>query len=206
MQGFDLRVSKNKESLEPETPIWTTATAWLIAIFNFVHIGIESSVAGWITTYESRLPQTKTDGLISAALVFFLFLVLGRALAPLFFRLLRENAVLFCSLLVMTIETILILWRQNFAFLITGAAFLGFGSSLVFPTNMSRFIKIFGAQSTNNATPIFILGSLGGASMTWFIGFTSTAFNNLRAGLTVIFIACLLLIVLQAALIFAKSK
>jgi len=204
--NYQVNSEKNKGSFAFDTPIWTTVTAWLIAIFNFVHIGIESSVAGWITTYESRLPQTLTGDLISAALVYFLFLVLGRALAPLFFRFLQDNAVLFCSLLVMTTGIILILWTENFLFLISGAAVLGFGTASVFPTNMSRFIKIFGAQATHKATPIFVFGGLGGAFMTWFVGFTSNAYNNLRAGLSVILIGCLLLIILQTILVYGKTK
>lgn len=181
------------------TPIWTTKTAWLIAAFNFIHVGIESSVGGWITTFERR-STANSGGWLSAALVFFFFLVFGRAVAPLFFRFARENAVLLSSLIVMTAGTILILSARQFSTLIFGAAVLGFGCSSVFPTNTARFTTVFGSGATRNAAPLFILGSLGGAFATWFVGLTSTVFNDLRAGLSIILIGCLLLIILQTVL------
>lgn len=42
-------------------PIWTSAAAWLIAVFNFIQIGVESSVGGWITTYQGRLTQSESN-------------------------------------------------------------------------------------------------------------------------------------------------
>ncbi|HXG83397.1 MAG TPA: MFS transporter [Pyrinomonadaceae bacterium] len=181
-------------------PIWTTTTAWLIAAFSFIHVGIESSIGGWITTYESRLIHDTNDGWLSAALVFFLFLLIGRGIAPVFFRLSSENTVLLCGLFIMTTGIILVLAAKNFTLLIVGTALLGFGTSSIFPTNMSRFTKIFGADSIKNATPLFIFGSLGGAFATWFVGFISTVYNNLRTGFTIILISCLMLVALQILL------
>jgi fucose permease len=201
----------NKESFSSKDEpvlIWSTKTAWLIAIINFIQIGIESSVGGWITTFESRLIETSSYGsaygVLSAALTFFLFLVLGRGIAPLFFRFVSENTVLFSSLIIMTAGTVLLLRAEQFTSLAIGAAILGFGCSSVFPTNMSRFTKLFGMQATKNAAPLFILGSLGGAFMTWFVGVISTVFNNLRLGLSIILIGCILLLILQ--IVLAKNS
>lgn len=187
-------------------PIWTTTTAWLIAIFSFIHIGIESSVGGWITTYELRLTQNASDGWLSAAFIYFLFLVLGRGVAPLFFKFLNENAVLFGNLTIMTAGIILILWAENSLLLTIGAAILGLGTSTIFPTNMSRFTKIFGHQAIHNATPLFVFGSLGGAFITWLVGFASTIFDSLRTGFIVVLICCLLLIILQIILSAFRLK
>lgn len=187
-------------------PIWKTTTAWTIAVFGFIHIGIESSVGGWLTTYESRLTESSSNGWLSAALIFFLFLVIGRGVAPLYFRFLSENTVLLCNLIVMTAGIILILLAKNLVFLIFGAAITGLGTSTVFPTNMSRFTKIFGARAIENATPLFILGSLGGAFTTWLVGYTSTAFNSLRFGFSVVLISCVSLVVLQTILARIKPE
>ncbi|MCY7374538.1 MAG: MFS transporter, partial [Pyrinomonadaceae bacterium] len=180
--------------------IWTQPTAWLLAVFNFVHVGIESSVAGWLTTYEIRLTDATFNRWISAALVYFLLLVIGRGIAPLFFRFWRDNVVMFGSLIVMTGGILLILLTEDFTSLTVGAAILGFGTASVFPMNIARFMKFFGADATKNATPLFVMGSFGGAFATWFIGFTSTNFNSLRAGFSVILISCLSLLVLQIVL------
>jgi fucose permease len=192
--------NRNRDFSDATKSIWTTQTAWLIAIFNFVHIGIESSISGWITTYESRLAPATANSWLSAAVVFFSFLVIGRAVAPLFFRFFQDNTVLLFSLAVMSAGIVLILRADSFSFLTIGAATLGFGTSTVFPTNMSRFTKIFGSQATENATPLFVLGNLGGAFTTWLVGFASTTSGSLHTGFLVILASCILLIVLQIIL------
>lgn len=197
--------NKSEEDTEAAIPIWTTKIAWLIAIFNFVHIGIESSVGGWITTYQSRVMQSST-GLISAAVVFFLMLVIGRGIAPVFFRFFTENTMLLGSLITMTSGIVLILQTDSFAFLLAGSAVIGFGCSSVFPTNMSRFTKLFGLNATRNAMPIFVFGGLGGAFITWLVGFTSTTFDSLRAGFLVILASCVSLIFLQIILTKATAR
>lgn len=187
-------------------PIWTTAVAWLIAVFNFIQIGVESSVGGWITTYQGRLTQSWTSGWVSAALAYFVMLVVGRGIAPVFFRSFTENTILLASLITMTSGILLILLTENFAFLLAGSAILGLGCSSVFPTNMSRFTKIFGPGATRNAMPIFVFGGLGGAFITWLVGFTSTTFDSLRTGFLVLLVSCVLLIVVQIILARAQSK
>lgn len=183
--------------------IWMQPTAWLIAIFGFIHVGIESSVAGWLTTYELRLTETNFKRLISAALVYFLFLLIGRGIAPLILRFWHENAVMVISLILMTIGIMLILTSEDFMFLTVGAAILGFGTASVYPMNIARFTKFFGDEATKNATPLFVLGSFGGAFTTWLVGFISTDFNSLRAGFSAILVSCVLLVILQ--IILAKK-
>lgn len=211
--GSAIKLSNYRENFDEKEifsgatkPIWTTTTAWLIAIFSFIHIGIESSVGGWLTTFESRLPQDSPNEWLSAAFIFFFFMVLGRGIAFLFFKFLTENAVLLGSLIIMTAGIILILRAESFLFLNIGAAILGFGTSTLYPTNLSRFTKIFGLQAIHNATPLFVFGSLGGAFITWLVGFTSTAFDSLRSGFFVILICCILLIGLQIILANGNSK
>lgn len=187
-------------------PIWTTATARLIAAFAFLHVGVESAVGGWLTTYQLRVAGGTGVLPLSAALVFFLFLVVGRGVAPLFFRFASENAVLSGGLAVMTAGITAALAATDSTFLITGAALLGFGSAAIFPTNMSRFAKIFGADSVNRATPLFVCGSLGGAFATWLVGYVSTVYASLRIGFSVVLIGCLLLAVLQFVLARVKTN
>lgn len=181
-------------------PIWKTPTAWLIAVFNFINIGIESSVGGWITTFENRLPEASPFLWLSAAFVFFLMMVAGRGLAPVFLKFLTDNGLLFANLTLLIGGAVLVLDAESFARLLLGAGLLGLGTSTIFPTNMSRFTKIFGAEAARRAAPVFIFGSLGGAFMTWLVGFVSTVFGSLRAGFFAILVGCLLLLVLQFAI------
>lgn len=197
---YEAKITEEKSDPQIFRRIWTNKIAWLIAVFSFVHVGIESSLGGWITTYETRFAQNSSSNLISAAFTFFLFLVIGRAVVPILFRFISENAVLFLSLLTMTIGVTIILRADNFTFLILGAAITGFGSSSVFPTNMARFTNIFGIEATRHAAPLFVLGGLGGSSITWLIGIVSAAYASLKVGFSVILICCLLLLFFQLIL------
>lgn len=205
--GFQPNFAKKAEVAGSDvTPVWKTPTAWLIAVFSFLQVGIEGSVGGWITTYELRLTGIAADRWISAAPFFFLFLVIGRGIAPLFLRYLRENTLIFINLLWMSGGIILILLTQNLVSLLVGAALLGFGTSSIYPLNIARFMKVFGSRAAQNSTPLFVLGSSGAAFTTWFVGFISTNFDSLRAGFSVILVSCLWLIVLQIVLSKNMSK
>ncbi len=203
--------SKSKQSFERAkdedfTPIWTTSIAWLIALFNFVHVGFESGIGGWITTYAARLPnQDGGISWLSPTFAYFLFFVLGRLVAPLYSRFLDENRMLLLSLLTTTLGVIILLVGNTLGILVLGAAIAGFGTSSIFPTNMARFTKTFGATATRRATPIFICGTLGAALTTWLIGYVSTNYQGLRFGMIVLLGSCVLLICLQVYL-SAKSR
>lgn len=192
--------AENSDFNRVEPKIWTQPTAWLLAVFAFVQVGIESSVAGWLTTYEMRLTQNGFNRLISAALVYFLLLIIGRGIMPLFYRVWNETIVMFASLFLMTAGIVIILISENLFSLLTGSALLGFGTSSVFPMNLARFTKFFGKDATKNAAPLFVMGSLGSAFATWFIGYVSNYSNSLRTGFSVVLFSCLSLIFLQIVL------
>lgn len=186
-------------------PIWKNPVAWLIAVFNFLHVGMESGIGGWLTTYSERFSDGGTQ-LVSATPVFFLWFVIGRGFSPLTVRLFTENNFILVSLATVASGILLIIFAESYAFLLFGAGVLGFGTAAIFPTNMARFTNIFGAGATRNATPIFVLGSLGGAFTTWFIGFVSNYFENLRAGIFVLLASSLILILLQVSISRTSSR
>jgi len=187
-------------------PIWTSPVAWMIAFFNFIHVGFESGMGGWLKTYTERLGEEPTAVLFSPILLYFLFFVVGRGIAPLFLRFLNENNLLFLNLLTVLIGTAVILFAGNIFSLSIGASIAGFGTSSIFPTNLSRFSKTFGSAAIRRATPLFICGTLGAASTTWAIGFASYYFGNLRSGMFVLLFSSLALIVLQTFLALRKKR
>lgn len=185
------------------TRIWVTAAAWTIALFNFVHVGFESGIGGWLTTYAGRLHGEPVVHLFSPTFLYFLFFVAGRGVAPLFFRFMSENQVLFLDIGLMLIGMLMILTAGDLTWLGIGAAVSGFGASSVFPTNISRFTRIFGPTATRRATPLFISGTLGGAAVTWLIGFVSNQTESLRAGMFTL-IACVAVVGLIQILLSAR--
>lgn len=208
--AFLLFVAAGKKKISPahvsETddtdviPIWTLPIAWMIALFNFVHVGFESGIGGWLTTYTGRLDGQPIVHWISPTLLYFSFFVIGRGVAPMLFRFLNENKMLMLGLLTVLAGMIVTLSAGSVIALSLGATIAGFGTSWIFPTNVARFSRTFGPTATRRATPLFICGTLGAASSTWLIGFISDKTGNLRSGMVVLIVAVLLLIVLQIGL------
>ncbi len=203
--GFLYKIQPNRtniedNSLDYSTPIWTNPIAWMIALFNFIHVGFETAMGGWLPAYTLRLDANAISTWFPPVFLYFLFFVVGRGIAPIFLRFLSDNKMLLLSLCVVLIGLLIAFSTANGTLLSVGAAIAGFGTSSIFPTNISRFTKIFGESAGRRATPFFICGTLGAASTTWIIGFTSNYFNDLRSGLSILFVGCLALIALQTIL------
>lgn len=186
---------------EPDTtPIWTTPIAWAIALFNFIHVGFESGMGGWLATYTERIDEPGIVRWLSPTLLYFVFFVAGRGVAPLLFRFLNENKMLLLGLFIVLAGMSVTVTAPTVALLAVGASIAGFGTSWIFPTNVSRFSHTFGPTATRRATPLFICGTLGAASSTWLIGFVSDTTGSLNSGMYVLVVSILLLLVLQFGL------
>ena len=196
----EARVERPAEGEESLAPIWSTPMAWAIALFNFIHVGFESGFGGWLTTYTNRLEGSESLHLLSPTFLFFLFFVIGRGTAPIFFRFLDENRMLLASLVTILIGLGVALSANGIVQLGIGASLCGIGTSSVFPTNVSRFSKIFGYDAMRRATPLFIAGTSGATVVTWLIGFLSDCTGSLHSGMLVLVVSIALLVVLQILL------
>ena len=99
---------------------------WTIALFNFVHVGFESGIGGWLTTYADRVQGEPVVNLISPTFLYFLFFVAGRGIAFVF-RFMSENQVLFLDIgLIIPAGMLLILSANDLTCLGIGAAVSGF--------------------------------------------------------------------------------
>lgn len=198
--GGEARVDRPSEGESTLAPIWSNPIAWGIAAFNFIHVGFESGVGGWLTTYADRLEGGAVLHLISPTFLFYLFFVAGRAIAPIFFRFLDENRMLLASLVTILVGLAVALSADGLLQLSIGASLCGLGTSSIFPTNVSRFSKAFGADAMRRATPLFIAGTFGATVVTWLIGFLSERTGSLRSGMLVLVLSIAVLIALQIAL------
>lgn len=199
-------VSDDSDNNEFSTLIWTTPVAWAIAAFNFIHVGFESAMGGWLKTYTQRIEGSEAPSLFPPILLFFVFFVAGRAIAPVFFRFLSKNQMLLVNLLVMLAGMIILLFARDVLLLGIGASIAGFGTSSIFPANLSRFTAFFGPSAARRATPFFILGTLGAASTNWLVGYISNYSNSLHTGMLLLFFSVVALLVLQIVLGLQKPR
>lgn len=187
------------------TPIWTNPIAWMIAFFNFIHVGFETGIGGWLPTYTERFEGQTVLWWLAPTFLYFLFFVVGRGVAPIFLRFLNENQMLFMGLLIILLGMGVLLFASDVLTLGLGASIAGFGTSSIFPTNMSRFTQTFGPSASRRAMPFFIAGTLGATFTTQIIGYTSNYFNNLRSGMFILLGSGIVLIILQTILHFQRK-
>jgi fucose permease len=199
-QMYNPSVIESEPGAAENHPIWRMPIAWAIALFNFIHVGFESGMGGWLTTYTDRVEGEPLLHWVSPTLLYFLFFVIGRGAAPILFRYLNENKMLFLGLAIVLTGIVFTLSAHSVIYLSAGASVAGFGTSWIFPANVSRFSKTFGPSATRRATPFFICGTLGAASVTWLIGFLSNQTGDLRSGMYVLVVSIVLLIILQIVL------
>ena len=187
------------------TRIWATPLAWTLAAFNFIHVGFESGIGGWMTTYADRLDPTSASKFLSPTLLYFSFFVLGRAVVPIVFKYIAENRMLICSLIGIAVGLLIALTAADPLQLGIGASITGFGTSTVFPTNVSRFARSFGPEASRRATPFFIAGTLGSALLSWLIGYLSNQLGSLRLAMFVLLTSIVVLMGIQVALMFRRT-
>ncbi|MEP6703581.1 MAG: MFS transporter [Acidobacteriota bacterium] len=182
--------------------IWQTPSSWLFVVFGFFVIGIESGLGGWLTTYSASIANGAPA--INLTVLFFAFLVFGRAIAAVISRQVSESALIWICSVTLTIGIFLIVFGEGEA--MVGAAVAGLGTSAIFPTNMVRFTRVFGPNATRNATPLFISGICGAASLSWLTGLVSTEYGSLRIGIVVLLTSALMVLILQTAIVVVHRK
>lgn len=205
-KDFEKKSFIAQETEDFKTPIWSNPIAWAIAFFNFIHVGFESGMGGWLLFYTGRIAGKDAENLFLPITLYFVFFVVGRGVAPIFFRFVNENQMLMLNLLTILGGMGVLLFAKDILILCLGASIAGFGTSSIFPTNVSRFTKTFGETASRRATPFFVCGTLGAMFTTQFIGFLSEKFSDLRFGMFTLLGSVLVLIFLQIGLNYKTRR
>jgi fucose permease len=76
----------------------------------------------------------------------------------------------------------------------------GLGMAAIYPILIAWMVKAFGERSKQAGSIMFALASMGGATMPWFVGITSTRVGSLRTGLLIPLAGCAAMIALIATM------
>lgn len=183
--------------------IWTQPIAWFLAVFNFIHIGFETAMGGWLPEYTRELGFAVA---FAPIVLFYIFFVLGRLVSGVVLPITNENKAILIGLVITTLGMLPQLFATDGLMLMVGAAVSGFGTSWIFPTTISRFSTTFGEAASRKATPFFIIGSSGAAAIPWLTAQFGTADGKLGAGMFVLLGSLLVLVVMQAGMMLKGSK
>ena len=165
--------------------IWKNHFVPVLGALFFIYVGTESSIGGWVASYAHRIDAGSGTFWALTPSFFWGALLLGRALAPVFLRHVRETTLASAGLVVASLGVFVLLIANTMALVVAGASLAGLGLASVFPINIAMLSQWFGEMASRIGGVMFALSSLGGATVPWLVGILSSRFGSLRIGLMV---------------------
>jgi FHS family glucose/mannose:H+ symporter-like MFS transporter len=173
-----------KPSSRVDLRVWDNRMVPVIALLFFVYVGIETSLGGWVASYARRVDPSAVALWAITPSFFWGALLIGRALAPIALRQVRETNLATFGVALASVGIVFLLVAKAIAVIIMGASLAGLGLASVFPINVSLLSHWFGEEATRISGTIFSIGNLGGAVIPWLVGLISTHLG-LRFGFVV---------------------
>jgi MFS transporter, FHS family, glucose/mannose:H+ symporter len=171
-------VDRTQQTSEPtsrvDLRVWDNRMVPVIAGLFFVYVGIETSIGGWVASYARRIDPAAVALWAITPSFFWGALLIGRALAPIALRHLRETNLATFGVALASVGIVFLLAAKAIAIIIIGASLAGLGLASVFPINVSLLSHWFGETATRVSGTIFSIGNLGGAVIPWLVGLIST--------------------------------
>src|SRR3984893_18330085 len=157
----------------------------------FLYVGTEASISGWAAAHTKRIEAAASGSLWTLAPMFlYVALLVGRGLAPLILRRVKENRLALAGLGVAAVGAALLLQATSPIAAIGGVLIAGLGLSSLYPIYVAWLSKSYGVGVRRMGGIFFALAALGGSTMPWLVGFIATRAGGLRVGLVVPLARC----------------
>ena len=179
--------------------VWRNPFVFALGSLFFLYVGSENSVGGWIATQASRIQVSSGTLWATTPSVFWGALLAGRALATSVLRAFGDTRTAIGGLILSTLGLTGLLAAHTLTVLLISIVVIGLGLAPLFPIYISLLSQRFGDAAPRVGGLMFALAGLGGAILPWTVGFASTKFGGLRAGLVVPWAGCLTMLLLYAA-------
>jgi fucose permease len=183
--------------------VWLNPAVPMLGAVFFLYVGTEASVGGWIASYAKRSMPGAVSWAIAPAF-FWASLLFGRAVSPSVLGRLSQTVLSRAGLTLASLGLVGALIARNPVQLGISTCLVGLGLSPVFPIAIAAVSERFGEAASRVAGLMFNLAGLGGASLPWLVGFTSTRANSLRIGLLIPLFGSILMLILN--LLLAPKK
>jgi MFS transporter, FHS family, glucose/mannose:H+ symporter len=170
---------------EAKIKTWKNRFVPVLGALFFFYVGTESSIGGWVASYARRIDTGSGTFWALTPSFFWGALLLGRALAPVMLRHVRETTLASAGLVLASLGVLVLLLANTMGLVVVGTSLAGLGLASVFPINIAMLSQWFGEMASRIGGVMFALSSLGGATVPWLVGALSSHFGSLRVGLTV---------------------
>jgi fucose permease len=184
------------EAARPMSEMLRTSAAIALGVLFFVYVGTENTMGGWLASYAKRAMSHAGTIWVTTPSFFYGGLLAGRALAPMILRRVGEIRVVRSGVAAAIAGLAALLVSRSVAGILVSASVIGLGLAPVYPIVISLLSSVFGAGVTRLGSVMFMLASIGAASMPWLVGVTSTETASLKVGLVIPLAACALMLAL----------
>jgi FHS family glucose/mannose:H+ symporter-like MFS transporter len=182
------------------THIWRSRWVPILGALFFLYVGTEAGVGGWTATYAQRMATGAGTLWVLMSSFFWAALLLGRVIAPVLLRHVRELKLAGAGLALSAVGIVALLSATNLPVIAIGISLAGFGFSSVFPIAIATLSSKFGPRAPRIAGLMFALAGAGGATLPWLVGYTSTHLGSLKYGLFVPLVGCIVMLILSVRL------
>ena len=149
----------------------------------FFYGGLETCLAGWLTTYTLRFSDTLLLGGQSALVLMWMALTAGRALSAAVLRYLHESTIQRLGLALAAVFIASLGLTHHAASISLVCIALGLSLAPFFPSTFALLIKH--SPSAREAGFILAVSGLGAALFPWMMGVISTRSGSLRIAMAV---------------------
>jgi fucose permease len=163
--------------------VWSVRFGPVLGVLFFLYVGTENALGGWVASLAKRNSAGEGTLWMMAPSFFWGALLVGRGLAPAVLRYVTEVRIVIGGLVLASLGGVGLLAASSLGAVLAWAALAGFGLAAIYPIQVAWISPTFGAASARLAGRIFAMGALGGATLPWAVGYLSTAFGGLKAGL-----------------------
>ena len=155
----------------------------LFSLFLFLYVGGETSISGWIATYAHRFDRLSSERSSLYVSVFWVAIVLGRALTPVLVRRASEFVALMGGSLAAMLGISMLHFPHAPSVTLAATALAGLGCAPLFPLGVARMLLRVGGS--RHVGWIFAICGSGGAVLPWMTGFYSAHLGSLREAFAV---------------------
>ena len=172
----------------------------ILAALFFIYVGAEQSTGGWVAALAKRVANGAGTSYPIVPMFFWVGLLVGRGLAPLALRRVRENNLALMALSLAACGLLVLQKANTIAQMDVGVALAGLGFASIYPIYIAWLSLWYRERARKIGGVMFALAALGGAFAPWLVGFISKETGSLRIGLLVPLVWALTMIVLVAVL------
>ena len=170
-------------SSAPQASAWSVRFGPALGALFFLYVGTENALGGWVASLAKRNSAGAGTLWMMAPSFFWGALLVGRGLAPAVLRYVSEARIVIAGLVLASLGGVGLLAATSLHAVLAWVTLAGFGLSAIYPIQVAWISPTFGAATARLAGRIFAMGALGGALLPLAVGYLSTAFGGLKAGL-----------------------